>query len=110
MLTIGRSCKAPSQDWIADSECEPANFHAVVKSESCSPKQQKAMKDVMTSLSTVLGDHDSDLIEKLSDTVTNLSGRDIQSVAVSMAGAALAKTNCSTETCVCPCAQARRSC
>ena len=69
-------------------------------------QQQEAMKDLVRSLGTVLGDRHPNLIEKLENKMTALSSSDMESVAEHMAGAALAaKTYLSApRTCSCSCA------
>lgn len=60
------------------------------------------MKDLVKSLSTVLGDRHPNLVGKL-DVMTGLSGSAMDSVAESMAVSALAKTYFSDpERCGCP--------
>lgn len=64
----------------------------------CSSQQQEAMKDLVRSLGTVLGDRHANLIEKLGDKMTALSSSDMESVAEHMAGAALAAKSYLTAT------------
>ncbi|KAM0723293.1 hypothetical protein Q7P37_001494 [Cladosporium fusiforme] len=104
-----RTGNATVQGSIADCRCECVPRHTSAGSPSCSRQQEKAMKDVVTSLNTVLRDVDPNLIGKLNVTMTNLSGPEMQSVAVSMAGAALAKTDPSNGGCGCSCNQAKES-
>lgn len=74
-------------------------------SGTSSALQQQAMKDLVKSLSTVLGDRRPNLVEKL-DAMTGLSGSAMESVAESMAVSALAKTYFSDpERSNCPCTQ-----
>lgn len=61
-------------------------------SEASFPLQKKAMKDLVRSLGTVLGDRNSELVGRLGDKMITLSGPDMRSVAESMAGAALGQT------------------
>lgn len=75
------------------------------ESEGCSPQQQQAMKDLVRSLGTVLGDRHPNLIGKLENKMTSLSSSDMESVAENMAGAALAAKTYLTasKACSCPC-------
>lgn len=67
--------------------------------------QQQAMKDLVKSLGTVLGDRHPNLVGKL-DVMTGLSVPAMESVAESMAVSALAKTYFSDpERCNCSCTQ-----
>lgn len=77
--------------------------------EGYATQQQEAMKDLVRSLGTVLGDRHPNLIEKLEDKMTALSSSDMESVAEHMAGAALAaKTYLSaSKACSCSCASTR---
>jgi hypothetical protein len=61
-------------------------------SQVSTPLQKQAMKDLVRSLGTVLGDRNKSFIGDLGDRMTALSGPDMESVAQSMAGVALAKT------------------
>jgi len=61
-------------------------------SQVSTPLQKQAMKELVRSLGTVLGDRNRDLIGELGDKMSALSGPDMESVAQSMAGVALAKT------------------
>jgi hypothetical protein len=56
------------------------------------PVQKEAMKELVRSLGTLLGERNKDLIDDLGDKMTALSGPDMESVAQGMAGIALAKT------------------
>ena len=78
--------------------------------EGCSSQQQEAMKDLVRSLGTVLGDRHPNLIEKLENKMTALSSSDMESVAEHMAGAALAAKTylTATRTCSCDCPSSRR--
>lgn len=58
--------------------------------EDCSSQKQEAIKDLVRSLGTVLGDRHPNLMEKLEKKMTALSSSDMESVAEHMAGAALA--------------------
>lgn len=74
-------------------------------SDASSTLQQQAMKDLVKSLSTVLGGRHPNLIGKL-DAMTALSAPAMESVAESMAVSALAKTYFSDpERCNCSCTQ-----
>lgn len=79
---------------------------------ACSPQQHQAMKELMQSLGTVLGDRHPKLISKLEDKMTALSGPDMESVAENMAGAALAaRTYLITArpaACSCPCGEGQK--
>lgn len=68
------------------------------------------MRDAMASLNTVLGGHGPDLIERLNDQMTGMSGEDIRLVAATMAGAALAKTSGSPGSSSCLGAHPKRPC
>jgi hypothetical protein len=61
-------------------------------SQVSTPLQKQAMKELVRSLGTVLGDRNKNLIGELGDKMSALSGPDMESVAQSMAGVALAKT------------------
>lgn len=61
-------------------------------SQMSTPAQKQAMKQLVRSLGTVLGERNKCLIDGLGDKVTALSGPDIESIAQGMAGVALAKT------------------
>lgn len=63
-----------------------------VDSQVSTPVQKQAMKELVRSLGTVLGERNKDLIDDLGDKMTALSGPDMESVAQGMAGVALAKT------------------
>jgi hypothetical protein len=63
-----------------------------VANEFSTPIQKQAMKEVVRSLGTVLGERNKSLIGDLGDKMTALSGPDMESVAQGMAGIALAKT------------------
>jgi hypothetical protein len=91
------------------SECG-ISAAACSEGEGCSPQQQEAMKDLVRSLGTVLGDRHPNLMEKLENKITALSSSDMESVAEHMAGAALvAKTYLTgTKSCNCPCASTHR--
>lgn len=65
--------------------------HTSIAAEVSPVQQQQAMKDLVKSLSIVLGDRCPDLIEKLGDKVTAMSGEDMESIAHSMAVSAMAK-------------------
>ena len=54
--------------------------------------QKQAMKELVKSLGTVLGERNTSFIGDLEDKMTALSGPDMESVAQGMAGVALAKT------------------
>lgn len=54
--------------------------------------QKQAMKELVKSLGTVLGERNTSFIGDLEDRMTALSGPDMESVAQGMAGVALAKT------------------
>ncbi|GAB7325176.1 hypothetical protein MBLNU13_g09256t1 [Cladosporium sp. NU13] len=60
------------------------------------PVQKQAMKELVRSLGTVLGEQNKCFIEDLGDKMNALSGPDIESIAQGMAGVALAKTYFST--------------
>jgi hypothetical protein len=80
-----------------------------IDSETPMTPQQQAMKDLVKSLNTVLGDRHPNLMGKL-DQLTSLSGPDMESVAESMAISALAKTFFSNpEQFVCPYAKGEPS-
>jgi hypothetical protein len=68
-----------------------SHSRASVKSETFMTTQQQAMKDLLKSLSTVLGDRHPSLIEEL-DRLNSLSATDMESVAENMAISALTKT------------------
>ena len=70
------------------SECGVSVMYS--KGEGCSLQQQEAMKDLVRSLGTVLGDRHPNLMEKLENKMTALSSSDMESVAEHMACAALA--------------------
>jgi hypothetical protein len=63
-----------------------------VASQVSTPVQKEAMKELVRSLGTLLGERNKDLIDDLGDKMTALSGPDMESVAQGMAGIALAKT------------------
>jgi hypothetical protein len=73
------------------------------ESEGCSPRQQEAMRDLVRSLGTVLGDRHPNLMEKLENKMTALSSSDMESVAEHMAGAALAAKTYLTVSRSCSC-------
>lgn len=54
--------------------------------------QKQAMKEILKSWGTVLGERNKSFIGDLGDKMTALSGPDMESVAQGMAGVALAKT------------------
>jgi len=93
-----------------DSMSEYGLSQAASEGEGCSPRQQEAMKDLVRSLGTVLGDRHPNLMEKLENKMTALSSSDMESVAEHMAGAALvAKTYLPVaKSCSCPCASTPR--
>ena len=77
--------------------------------EGCSSPQQEAMKDLVRSLGTVLGDRHPNLIEKLENKMTALSSSDMESVAEHMAGAALAAEYLNaSKSCGCHCSSSHR--
>jgi hypothetical protein len=61
------------------------------------------MNDLVRSLGTVLGDWHPNLLEKLENKMTALSGSHMESVAEHMAGAALAAKSYLTATRSCSC-------
>jgi hypothetical protein len=71
---------AHTQELVNESRSKSGLVEIPVKDEGCT-QQQLAMKDLVKSLRTVLG-------EKM----TSLSGPDMETVAASMANAALKKT------------------
>jgi hypothetical protein len=79
------------------------------ESEGCPSTQQEAMKDLVRSLGTVLGDRHPNLMEKLENKMTALSSSDMESVAEHMAGAALAAEYLTaSKSCGCHCSSSRR--
>ena len=90
------------------SECGISN--APSEGEGCSLQQQEAMKDLVRSLGTVLGDRHPNLIEELENKMTALSSSDMESVAEHMAGAALAAKTylTATRSCSCYCLSSRK--
>lgn len=76
----------------AEAESECALPRTPLGSTPGFPSQQQAMKDLVRSLGTVLGDSKSELFGKLGDKMITLSESDMKSVAESMAGAAIGKT------------------
>jgi hypothetical protein len=78
--------------------------------EDSSSQQQEAMKDLVRSLGTVLGDRHPNLMEKLETKMTALSSSDMESVAEHMAGAALAAKTylTATKSCSCHCSSLRK--
>lgn len=79
--------------------------------EGCSSQQQEAMKDLVRSLGTVLGDRHPNLMEKLENKMTAMSSSDMEAVAENMAGAALAAKTYLTaaKSCGCHCSSSSRS-
>lgn len=63
-----------------------------VTNQVSTPVQKQAMKELVRSLGTVLGERNKSLIGNLTDRMTALSGPDMESIAQGMAGVALAKT------------------
>jgi len=90
------------------SECGIST--APSEGEGCFSQQQEAMKDLVRSLGTVLGDRHPNLMEKLENKMTALSSSDMESVAEHMAGAALAAKTYLTASgsCSCHCLSSRR--
>lgn len=72
-------------------ECGVDRASTAMETEISTVQQQQAMKDLVKSLGTVLGDRHPNLIGKLGVKVTAMSGQDMESIAESMAVSALAK-------------------
>jgi hypothetical protein len=91
-----------ARDPAIAASCSRSHPQASVDNQTSITPQQQAMKDLVKSLNTVLGDRHPNLIGKL-DRMSALSGPDMESVAESMAISALAKTYFSNpEQFVCP--------
>jgi hypothetical protein len=91
-----------ANDLAAEAPCSRTHSQASIDIETPMTPQQQAMKDLVKSLNTVLGDRHPNLMGKL-DKMSALSGPDMESVAESMAISALAKTYFSNpEQFVCP--------
>jgi hypothetical protein len=91
-----------ANDLAAGATCSRTHSRPTVDRETPITPQQQAMKDLVKSLNTVLGDRHPNLMGKL-DRMSALSGPDMESVAESMAISALAKTYFSNpEQFVCP--------
>jgi hypothetical protein len=89
-------------DLAAGAPCSRTHSQASVDNKTPMTPQQQAMKELVKSLSTVLGDRHPNLMGKL-DRMSALSGPDMESIAESMAVSALAKTYFSNpEQFVCP--------
>jgi hypothetical protein len=102
LTTSIRANNDHANDLAAGATCSRTHSQASVDSETPMTPQQQAMKDLVKSLNTVLGDRHPNLIGKL-DRMSALSGPDMESVAESMAISALAKTYFSNpEQFVCP--------
>lgn len=67
-------------------------MYTFVNSQVSATAQKQAMKEVMKSLGTVLGEQNKCFIEDLGNKLNALSGPDIESIAQGMAGIAFAKT------------------
>jgi hypothetical protein len=82
---------AHTQELVNESRSKSGLVEIPVKDEGCT-QQQLAMKDLVKSLRTVLGDRDPNFMGELGEKMTSLSGPDMETVAASMANAALKKT------------------
>lgn len=63
-----------------------------LSNQEATPDQKQAMRELVKSLSNVLGDRNTGLRGDLGDKMIALSGPEMESVAQGMAGVALAKT------------------
>jgi hypothetical protein len=91
-----------ARDPAIAASCSRSHSQASVDNQTSITPQQQAMKDLVKSLNTVLGDRHPNLMGKLGR-MSALSGPDMESVAESMAISALAKTYFSNpEQFVCP--------
>jgi hypothetical protein len=94
-----------TQGLATDSRSDGGVSDLNIKPEGCT-QQQLAMKTLATSLRTVLGDRDPNLMGEFDEKMTSLSGPDMQTVAENMANAALKKTSSPfSGKCNCSCGQ-----
>jgi hypothetical protein len=94
-----------TQGLATDSRNDGGVSDVSIKAEGCT-QQQLAMKTLATSLRTVLGDREPNLMGEFDEKMTSLSGLDMQTVAEDMANAALKKMPSSSGgKCDCSCGQ-----